>query len=59
MEPTQIQIVGAVLFGLAMLHTFAAKYFEILANRYPNQAGLLHLLGEVEGEKDLYNGPTL
>jgi hypothetical protein len=43
-----MQAVGAVLFGLALVHTFAAKWFERLAPRYPRHAGLLHLLGEVE-----------
>ncbi|MYM35687.1 hypothetical protein GTP38_15240 [Duganella sp. FT94W] len=43
-----IQLVGAVLFGLALLHTFAAKYFEKLSQRHPRHAGLFHLLGEVE-----------
>jgi hypothetical protein len=43
-----IQLVGAVLFGLALLHTFAAKSFEQLSHRYPRHAGLFHLLGEVE-----------
>jgi len=43
-----IQLVGAVIFGLALLHTFAAKSFEILSHRYPRHAGLFHLLGEVE-----------
>jgi hypothetical protein len=43
-----IQLVGAVLFGLALAHTFATKSFDLLANRYPRHAGLLHLLGEVE-----------
>ena len=40
--------VGATLFGIALLHTFCAKYFEVLAHRNPKHAGLLHLLGEVE-----------
>ena len=43
-----IQLVGAVIFGLALLHTFAAKSFEVLARRHPRHAGLFHLLGEVE-----------
>ena len=43
-----IQIVGAVLFALALVHTFAAKGFEMLAHRSPRHAGLFHLLGEVE-----------
>lgn len=45
---TTIQLIGAALFGLALLHTFAAKSFEILAHRHPRHAGLFHLLGEVE-----------
>ena len=40
--------IAAVIFGLALLHTFAAKQFEVLAQRIPRHAGLLHLLGEVE-----------
>ena len=40
--------VGAALFALALLHTFGAKFFEVLAHRHPRHAGLLHLLGEVE-----------
>ena len=43
-----MQTIGAIVFGLALLHTFGAKQFEILAQRHPKHAGLLHLLGEVE-----------
>ena len=43
-----LPIVGAVLFGIALVHTFCAKFFETLAHRHPAHAGLLHLLGEVE-----------
>ncbi|MYM26763.1 hypothetical protein GTP58_00330 [Duganella sp. CY15W] len=43
-----IQLIGAILFGLALLHTFAAKSFEVLSHRHPRHAGLFHLLGEVE-----------
>jgi hypothetical protein len=43
-----IQIVSAILFGLALIHTFAAKSFEVLSHRYPRHAGLFHLFGEVE-----------
>lgn len=46
-NPT-IDLIAAVLFGVAVLHTFAARLFERLANRYPRHAGLFHLLGEVE-----------
>lgn len=45
---TTIQIISAIVFGLALIHTFAAKSFETLAQRHPRHAGMLHLLGEVE-----------
>ena len=45
---TDIQLIAAVLFGLALAHTFAAKTFERLADRYPRHAGLFHFFGEVE-----------
>ena len=47
-SPTLIQIVGATLFGLAVLHTFSTKFFEHLAHTQPRHAGVWHLLGEVE-----------
>jgi Putative Na+/H+ antiporter len=47
-QPTLIQILGAVLFGLAVLHTFSTKFFEHLAHTRPRHAGFWHLLGEVE-----------
>ena len=40
--------IAAVLFGIALLHTFGAKFLEGLAHRHPRHAGLFHLLGEVE-----------
>jgi hypothetical protein len=43
-----IQLTSAILFGLALIHTFATKAFEHLAQRHPRHAGLFHLLGEVE-----------
>jgi hypothetical protein len=46
-DPT-IDLIAAALFGIAVLHTFATRQFERLADRYPAHAGLLHLLGEVE-----------
>ena len=39
---------AAIIFVLALIHTFSTKYFEVLAKRHPNHAGLFHLLGEVE-----------
>jgi hypothetical protein len=48
MNPSTIQIVGACLFAIAVLHTFSTSFFEKLAKAHPNHAGLWHLLGEVE-----------
>ncbi|MBC7787747.1 MAG: putative Na+/H+ antiporter [Methylophilaceae bacterium] len=44
----RMEIVAAIVFALALIHTFTAKSFDILSNRHPNHAGLFHLLGEVE-----------
>jgi hypothetical protein len=43
-----LEIVGAALFALAVLHTFSTRYFEHLAHTRTAHAGLWHLLGEVE-----------
>ena len=43
-----IQWVGAGLFAMALVHTFSTKFFERMAHRGPNHAGIWHLLGEVE-----------
>jgi len=48
LNPTTIQLIGAALFAVAILHTFATKYFESLAHKYPRHSGIWHLLGEVE-----------
>lgn len=48
MSPTLIQTIAAVLFALAVLHTFSTKFFEHLAHTQPRHAGIWHLLGEVE-----------
>ena len=48
MTPTAIQLIAAVLFAVAILHTFSTKFFEHLAHTRPAHAGLWHLLGEVE-----------
>ena len=48
MNPTTINIIGASLFAIAILHTFSTKYFEHLAHTNKRFSGLLHLLGEVE-----------
>lgn len=43
-----MQIAGAAIFAIALLHTFLARHFEHLAHLSPSHAGLFHLLGEVE-----------
>jgi hypothetical protein len=48
MHPTTIQIIGAALFAIALLHTFSTKFFEHLAHTRPAHAGLWHFLAEVE-----------
>jgi len=48
MNPTTLQLIGATLFALAVVHTFSVSYFERLAHRYPAHAGSFHFLGEVE-----------
>ncbi|HEV7856126.1 MAG TPA: putative Na+/H+ antiporter [Herminiimonas sp.] len=45
---TTIDLVSAIIFAIALIHTFAAKSIEHLAHRHPKHAGLLHLLGEIE-----------
>ena len=48
MTPLPIEIVGAILFGIALVHTFSTKIFERLAHAQPAHAGIWHFLGEVE-----------
>lgn len=48
MTPAPIQIVGTVLFAVAILHTFSVKLFERLETSRPRHKGIWHLLGEVE-----------
>jgi hypothetical protein len=43
-----INLIAAVIFALALVHTFAAKTFERIADRSTKHAGLFHLLGEIE-----------
>ena len=48
MNPTLIELIGAILFALALIHIFSTKYFEHLAHTRPAHAGIWHFLGEVE-----------
>lgn len=43
-----IDLIGATLFFVAIVHTFSTKYFEHLAYTNPRYSGILHLLGEIE-----------
>jgi hypothetical protein len=43
-----LEFIGALLFALAVLHTFSTRYFEHLAHTRTAHAGVWHLLGEVE-----------
>ena len=43
-----LEVVGAALFALAVIHTFSTRYFEHLAHTRTTHSGLWHLLGEVE-----------
>ena len=45
---TMVEVVGASLFALAVLHTFSTRYFQHLAHSRTAHAGVWHLLGEVE-----------
>ena len=48
MSPTPIELIGAVLFAIALIHTFSTKFFEHLAHTRPAHSGIWHFLGEVE-----------
>lgn len=42
------EVLAAIIFAVALIHTFSTKFFERLAHARPTHAGLYHLLGEVE-----------
>ncbi len=48
MNPSTTQVIGALLFAVALIHTFSTKFFDHLSHTRPSHAGLWHLLGEVE-----------
>ena len=48
MTPATIEVIGAMLFGIALIHTFSTQWFERLAHTHPAHAGIWHFLGEVE-----------
>lgn len=47
-NPSAIELSAAIVFAIAVVHTFSTRYFERLAHRYPRHGGIFHLLGEVE-----------
>ncbi|MEZ4873213.1 MAG: putative Na+/H+ antiporter, partial [Bdellovibrionales bacterium] len=51
MNPTTIQLIGTILFALAVTHTFLVSKFEHMAHKYPEGSvgeNVFHFLGEVE-----------
>ncbi|EIM94736.1 putative Na+/H+ antiporter [Paraburkholderia hospita] len=46
--PHSVEIAAAVIFFLALVHTFATARIESLGGKYPRHAGLFHFLAEVE-----------
>lgn len=46
--PTLMDIIGTVLFAVAIVHTFLTSRFGRLAQRQPAHAGFWHLMAEVE-----------
>ncbi|MFM8420779.1 MAG: putative Na+/H+ antiporter, partial [Verrucomicrobiota bacterium] len=51
MNPSAVQVLATVLFGLAVLHTFAVKRFARWAHHYPEgsiQENVLHFMAETE-----------
>ncbi|RYZ66975.1 MAG: hypothetical protein EOP09_11810 [Proteobacteria bacterium] len=51
MEPSYLEILGTVLFGIAVLHTFFVQKILHWSHRFPKGSfahGFLHLLSEIE-----------
>ena len=51
MNPTNVQLVGTILFAVAVLHTFMVSKFEKMGHKYPKGSigeNIFHFLGEVE-----------
>lgn len=47
-SPEALDLFAAVIFALAVIHTFSTRFFHGLAARSRAHAGVWHLLGEVE-----------
>ncbi|MBI2520583.1 MAG: putative Na+/H+ antiporter [Bdellovibrio sp.] len=51
MNPTNVELAGTIIFGIAVLHTFMVKKFEHMAHHYPEGSigeNIFHFLAEVE-----------
>ncbi|MFZ9408224.1 MAG: putative Na+/H+ antiporter [Burkholderiaceae bacterium] len=48
MDSTSVQWMAAIVFAIAVAHTFSTKFFEKLAHSDPRHSGAWHLLAEVE-----------
>ena len=48
MQSSSVQWAAAILFAIALAHTFAGRHIDRLARRFPRHAGVFRLLGEVE-----------
>lgn len=51
LNPSNMQLLATVLFGLAIIHTFLVSKFENISHRFPHGSvanNLFHFLGEVE-----------
>ena len=51
MNPSHLEILGTVLFAIAVVHTFSVKVFQHQAQKYREGSileNLFHLLGEIE-----------
>ena len=48
MTPTALQVIGTILFAIAILHTFSVGFIARLAKKYPSHAKLWELFAEVE-----------
>ncbi|SAK85985.1 hypothetical protein AWB76_05999 [Caballeronia temeraria] len=46
--PHSVEVSAAVIFALALIHTFAVARIEKLSHRFPRHAGVFHFLAEVE-----------
>lgn len=45
MNPTAVQLIGALLLGIAIVHTFSSQLFERLAYKQPRHGGIWHPAG--------------